>query len=135
MKSLITTLIAATIAVTPIYSLADHKPYHVDVQVPELSDRLAKGQKVFNVNCGGCHGINGAGSTSGPPLIHDIYNPGHHGNNAFIRAMQNGVRSHHWPFGDMPAQKQMGLGDMMHVIRFIRETQDHNGIKTKAHNM
>lgn len=135
MKLLATTLISATLAVLPLPSMADHKPYHVNVQVPELSERLAKGQKVFNVNCGGCHGINGEGSTSGPPLIHDIYNPGHHGNNAFIRAMQNGVRSHHWPFGDMPAQKQMGLGDMMHVIRFIREIQDHNGIKTKAHNM
>ncbi len=114
---------------------ADHKSAHVDVKVPELTVKAVKGGQIFGVNCAGCHGNNGEGGSGGPPLIHDIYNPGHHANSAFIQAMQKGTRSHHWRFGDMPAQKQMGLSDMMFVVKFIREVQQANGIKTKTHNM
>lgn len=117
------------------FTWADHEPAHINVKMPELSPKAVKGQEVFNVNCAGCHGNNGEGGSGGPPLIHDIYNPGHHSNRAFIQAMQNGTRSHHWSFGDMPAQKQMGIVDMMVVIKYIREVQVANGIKTKTHNM
>jgi hypothetical protein len=48
-----------------------------------------------------------AGTDKGPPLVHNIYNPGHHAAGAFFLAAKTGVRSHHWPYGDMPPQPQM----------------------------
>jgi cytochrome c len=116
-------------------SLADHNPGHVDVKIGQLSARAQFGQKVFNKNCGGCHGINGQGTQKGPPLIHDIYNPGHHPNEAFYRAVEEGVRQHHWPYGNMPPQKQVSFMDMTGILAFIREVQVENGIVKHPHVM
>lgn len=41
------------------------------------------GQIAFERACSSCHGTNGAGGTgTGPPLIHPVYEPGHHGDTA-----------------------------------------------------
>lgn len=114
---------------------ADHKQNHVDVTVSGLSDNAAKGQEVFNTNCASCHGINGEGSDAGPPLIHPIYNPGHHSNKAFYRAVTQGVQQHHWPFGNMPPQKQIGFSDITYILAFVREVQQMNGVETEEHRM
>ena len=126
-------LLSALLLATPLY--ADHKQSHVDVEVGSLSSAAGKGRLVFNTNCASCHGVDAAGGTGGPPLIHNIYNPGHHSNAAFIRAMRSGVRQHHWQFGNMPPQPQVAFGDMVFLMKFIREVQQQNGIKTKAHKM
>ena len=114
---------------------ADHKESHVDVEVGHLSSTASKGQVVFNTNCASCHGIDAAGGIGGPPLIHNIYNPGHHSNASFIRAVRNGVKQHHWQFGDMPPQKHVAFGDMVFLMKFIREIQQQNGIKGMDHDM
>jgi mono/diheme cytochrome c family protein len=114
---------------------ADHKQSHVDVEVGHLSSTASKGQVVFNTNCASCHGIDAAGGIGGPPLIHNIYNPGHHSNASFIRAVRNGVKQHHWQFGDMPPQKHVAFGDMVFLMKFIREIQQQNGIKVMDHDM
>jgi mono/diheme cytochrome c family protein len=114
---------------------ADHKESHVDVEVGHLSSAASKGQVVFNTNCASCHGIDAAGGIGGPPLIHNIYNPGHHSNASFIRAVRNGVKQHHWQFGDMPPQKHVAFGDMVFLMKFIREIQQQNGIKVMDHDM
>lgn len=114
---------------------AGHLEGHVDVTVGPLSPRAAAGQPLFNRNCGGCHGVNGAGTLAGPPLIHDIYNPGHHDNKAFSRAVTQGVQQHHWPYGNMPAQPQVGFSELSGILAFIREVQKQNGIVTRAHRM
>ena len=51
----------------------------VSVTVPTLTGAAIKGERLFNANCGSCHGKNAAGSDKGPPLVHKIYEPGHHG--------------------------------------------------------
>ncbi|MEH6472760.1 MAG: c-type cytochrome [Halopseudomonas sp.] len=114
---------------------AGHFNGHVDVKVGALSSRAASGQKVFNQKCGACHGLNGEGTLTGPPLIHTIYNPGHHGNSSFSRAVTQGVQQHHWTYGNMPAQPDVGFSDMAGIVSFIREVQKHNGIVKKAHRM
>ena len=100
----------------------------VRVQVPSLSAAALKGQELFNENCSGCHGENGSGSDVGPPLIHDIYKPSHHGDQVFYLAAQIGVRAHHWPYGNMPRQPHIRPEMMTSVIQFVRETQRANGI-------
>lgn len=110
-------------------------PTIIDVEVSNLS-RLAKnGQAVFQENCSVCHGKNGSGSNQGPPLIHDIYNPGHHSDAAFRLAFQQGVRQHHWSFGNMPPQPQINNREATAIIKFVREVQAENGISFQPHNM
>jgi mono/diheme cytochrome c family protein len=126
-------LIGSLFLAGPAY--AGHSKSHVNVEVGDLSAKGSKGQVVFNSNCAACHGVNAAGGAGGPPLIHSIYNPGHHSNKSFVSAVRNGVRQHHWNFGDMPPQRQVAFGDMVFLMNFIREVQEQNGIKTMAHKM
>lgn len=107
----------------------------VDVRLPALSEVALIGQEKFNGVCAACHGKNGTGTTQGPPLIHDIYNPGHHADEAFFRAARNGVRAHHWRFGNMPVQDGVSDQDLLAIVQFIREVQLANGITYRQHNM
>lgn len=105
----------------------------VQVTPAALSDVALEGEAVFNATCAECHGPNAAGTNLGPPLIHDIYNPGHHSDQAFYLAAANGVRAHHWPYGDMPAQPQVSRDEVTLIIRYIRELQEANGIVAKSY--
>lgn len=103
--------------------------------LPPLSAQAAQGQIAFNANCAACHGANAGGTDKGPPLVHDIYNPGHHADEAFYRAAAYGVRQHHWPFGNMPPQSQMTRQQMDDIVRYVRELQQANGITAQPHRM
>lgn len=67
--------------------------------------------------------------------MHDIYNPGHHADEAFLRAARNGVQQHHWRFGDMPPQPQVSDEQLVQIVRYVRELQQANGIRFKPHRM
>jgi mono/diheme cytochrome c family protein len=103
----------------------------VQVTVPTLSEIGRQGEQAFNDNCAACHGENAAGGDGGPPLVHNIYVPGHHGDGSFRLAFQRGVRQHHWRFGDMPPQPQIGNETAAAIIRYVRELQVANGIGTR----
>ena len=107
----------------------------VDVQVPELSVQALKGEQAFNANCAQCHGKNGSGTGDGPPLIHEIYNPGHHADQAILLAAKRGVRQHHWPYGNMPKQPQVSNRELAAIVKYVRELQVANGITYKPHRM
>jgi len=107
----------------------------VDVSVPELSSVAAKGKVEFDANCAQCHGKNAAGTGKGPPLIHNVYNPGHHGDQAFLFAAKRGVRQHHWPYGNMPPQPQVNGAQITAIVKYVRELQVANGITFKPHRM
>ncbi|MBV1788083.1 cytochrome c [Marinobacterium sp. D7] len=114
-------------------ALADHREGHVDVTVAALSKMGETGQRAFNQTCAECHGENGAGTMKGPPLVHQIYNPGHHNDKSIYNAMRNGVRQHHWPYGDMPKQASVGFMESTAIVKFIREMQEANGIVYQQH--
>ena len=101
------------------------------VIVPEtLSAPSYFGQIAFEQSCAACHGQNGAGGTgNGPPLIHPIYEPGHHPDGAFLRAATAGVQSHHWNYGDMPAVEGVTEETVGLIVSYIREMQRANGIE------
>lgn len=100
------------------------------VSVPDaLSDKARIGQRAFEAKCIACHGANAAGQKGvAPPLVHKIYEPSHHADMAFLLAVQNGVRSHHWPFGNMPPVEGLTRGDVINIVAYIRELQRANGI-------
>ncbi len=102
----------------------------VSIEMPPIEGNAAIGQRIFATTCATCHGENGVGvEGSGPPLIHEIYRPNHHADEAFQRAVATGVRSHHWPFGNMPPVEGMTRGDVAMVVAYIREIQRANGIQ------
>jgi mono/diheme cytochrome c family protein len=98
------------------------------VKMPAMTAKAELGGRLFNQKCAACHGTNAAGSDKGPPLIHKIYEPNHHGDGAFYRAVKQGVRRHHWPYGDMAPVPGVSQDEVSNIIRFIREVQKYNGI-------
>lgn len=106
----------------------------IEVVIPQqLSAAASLGRKGFEDNCAECHGAKADGTDKGPPLIHDYYNPGHHGDGAFFSAVRNGVRQHHWNFGNMPPQPQVTEQKTRMIVAYIRELQLANGISYKPH--
>jgi mono/diheme cytochrome c family protein len=110
-------------------------PNIIDVKVPQLSEQATAGKQVFDTNCAVCHGETANGSDQGPPLVHNIYNPGHHADMSFVMAAKRGVRAHHWPFGNMPPQPQVKEDEIPLIIRYVRELQAANGIGFQPHKM
>ncbi|MFC4172449.1 c-type cytochrome [Microvirga sp. GCM10011540] len=103
------------------------------VEPATLSPAAVAGKVAYEANCAGCHGQTGAGTDRGPPLVHVIYHPGHHADAAFHVAAKSGVRQHHWRFGNMPAQPQVGDPELQAIVRYIREVQQANGIMAERH--
>lgn len=105
-------------------------PAMVDFTVPEtLSANAEIGKVAFDAKCAVCHGANAAGQDGvAPPLVHKIYEPSHHGDAAFLLAAKNGVRAHHWRFGNMPPVEGVTDGDVKMIIAHVRELQRANGI-------
>ncbi len=101
----------------------------IEVIEPQLSALGQAGKPLFDENCSACHGENAAGvDGSGPPLIHKVYEPNHHGDGAFLIAVKNGVRAHHWRFGDMPPVEGVNEDTVRKIITYIREVQKANNI-------
>lgn len=99
----------------------------------QLSASAAVGKKNFDDNCARCHGLNAIGTDQGPPLVHDYYNPGHHADGAFLVAVRNGVKQHHWRFGNMPPQRHVTDEQVGLIVTYVREMQQANGITYKPH--
>ena len=107
----------------------------ISVTVPKLSPLALEGEAAFNANCSQCHGKNAGGTKAGPPLVFEIYNPGHHGDEAFYRAVKRGSPQHHWPFGNMPPRPGVSDKQIAAIVRYVRELQLANGIVYKKHTM
>ncbi len=100
------------------------------VRVPKIfSEEAQIGRKVFLEKCRTCHGKNASGTKQGPPLIHDIYEPQHHADSSFYRAVAKGAKQYHWRYGDMPPILGLSRNDVRKVIRYVREIQKANGIE------
>ncbi|PIL19219.1 cytochrome C [Puniceibacterium antarcticum] len=102
----------------------------VEVSLPaELSTNAQIGKRAFEAKCAECHGANAAGQNGvAPPLVHKIYEPSHHSDMAFVLAAKNGVRSHHWNFGNMPPVDGLTDADVKMIAGYVRELQAENGI-------
>ena len=108
------------------YNNRDSNPLHLPPQ--GFVGNSTEGAKLFQQNCQSCHGIKGQGTTQGPPLVHNTYNSRHHANLAFNLAVKNGVRSHHWKFGDMKPLPDVSPEMVEHIIQYIRKLQKQTGI-------
>lgn len=94
----------------------------------KLPAELQSGEGKFNTFCARCHGPEATGTKQGPPLVHKIYEPNHHGDAAFQRAAAYGVRAHHWQFGDMPKIEGVKPEDIDQIVKYVRWLQRQAGI-------
>jgi len=98
--------------------------FDIPIQDPQL---VAEGEALYKSTCAACHGSDLLGTAVGPPHLSVIYNPEHHGDGAFAMAVINGVRAHHYEFGDMPALPTISREDFTRILSYIRETQRTEG--------
>ena len=97
----------------------------VSAQDPDL---VAEGDTLYQAQCAECHGMDVRGTDEGPSLLSVVYEPGHHSDQAFVLAALQGVRTHHWDFGNM-APVALEDGDIEAIIAFVRETQRVEGFE------
>ena len=88
---------------------------------------LAHGRALFDRHCLACHGPEGRGSQAGPALVHAVYVPSHHADEAFLLAVARGVRAHHWRFGDMPPLPDVPPAQVKLIIAYLRDLQGKAG--------
>ena len=93
-----------------------------------LPDSLLAGRAVFETYCLECHGEAATGTEKGPPLVHRVYHPGHHADPAFYLAPLQGVRAHHWGFGDMPPVEGITRDEVGTIVAYVRWLQRKAGI-------
>jgi len=86
------------------------------------------GAALYTKDCSACHGDKGGGTDFGPPLVDEIYRPGHHADITFLLAVNSGVRPHHWGFGPMPAIPGLSDTDVADIVAYVRDLQEQAGI-------
>jgi len=96
--------------------------------ITEDMAQINQGKKLFARNCMRCHGPEATGTQIGPPLVHKVYEPSHHGDAAFFMAVSRGVRSHHWKFGDMAPVPGVKPEEVALIVGYVRWLQRKAGI-------
>ncbi len=122
-------LVAGIVTLAYLLSSGGGAPEIVDVEVPVLTAIAQEGEVLFDESCAQCHGQNAAGTDQGPPLVHLIYRPGHHADEAFSLAVTRGVTAHHWRFGNMPPQPDVNEEEVLKIVQYVRELQAANDIE------
>jgi mono/diheme cytochrome c family protein len=83
-----------------------------------------RGEVVFNTFCMSCHGRHGRGEGLGPALLDSIFAPSRVSEEAFYRAIQQGVSQRHYHYGAMPPVKPVNRADAAEVFRYVRWLQE-----------
>lgn len=117
--------LAVALVAMPACSQGETPPKGAASPVPA---EFQAGEAKFKANCAACHGVGGVGTNQGPPLVHKIYEPNHHGDAAFQRAAATGVRAHHWEFGNMPKIESVTPEDVEQITQYVRWLQKQAGI-------
>lgn len=96
-------------------------------EAPDVSGNSIEGAELFEANCAACHGSNLRGTSKGPSLLSIVYEPSHHGDNAFRSAIAAGAPQHHWAFGNMPPIPGLNGDEVTAIISYVRKVQDKEG--------
>lgn len=87
------------------------------------------GEALFNTHCTKCHGPSAVGTDQGPSLLWRIYAPSHHSDDSFYLAVQQGVRAHHWRFGNMLPIPEVTQDEVTQIIAYVRWLQQQSGVR------
>lgn len=91
-----------------------------------LTDR---GAEVYAESCASCHGADLRGTDRGPSALSIVYEPNHHPDESFRRAIAAGAPQHHWDFGPMPPVDGLSDEEVDAVIAFVRAEQQRLGFE------
>jgi len=97
-------------------------------EVPD-SELVAAGAGLYAEECAACHGADLRGTDNGPSHLSEVYEPGHHGDAAFVLAVRRGVQPHHWSFGSMPPIEDLTDDDVAAIVAFVRDVQGREGFE------
>lgn len=122
-------VIAALLALRSGSEDKNDSPLHGNAFSLDAEKIRTDGLRLYNGACIQCHGIEARGTSFGPPLVHDIYKPSHHSDQAFALAVLQGVKAHHWDFGDMSPVEGISQTDIAMITAYIRHIQRKAGIK------
>ncbi|MDY7100615.1 MAG: cytochrome c [Actinomycetota bacterium] len=102
-----------------------------DTDEPAASGAVGSGPgaELYAENCASCHGADLTGTDEGPSHLSVVYEPGHHPDDSFRSAIANGVRQHHWAFGDMPPVEGLSDDEVDEIIAFVRAQQEERGFE------
>lgn len=90
---------------------------------------VERGKQLYGGACAMCHGADLRGTKQGPSQLSKVYEPSHHPDEAYRLAVKNGVRAHHWRFGDMPSLPAFPDDAIRDVIAYIRSEQQKQGFE------
>ncbi len=90
---------------------------------------VVDGEARYQEVCARCHGSGLGGAPEGPPLLDQTYAPSHHADLTFYHAVKNGVRQHHWRYGDMPMLSGITAEQVGDIVAFVRREQQQAGIR------
>jgi mono/diheme cytochrome c family protein len=88
-----------------------------------VPEEFRRGEVVFNTFCMSCHGRYGRGEGLGPAMLDSVFLPGRLPDEAFTRAVGQGVPQGNYHFGAMPPVKPVGPADLPEVVRYVRWLQ------------
>ncbi len=92
-------------------------------------DLISIGSTLYKGNCASCHGDDLRGTDQGPSHLSEVYEPGHHGDEAFQRAVLLGSQQHHWGFGSMPSIEGLDREQVAAIVAFVRDRQETEGFE------
>ena len=90
---------------------------------------LGAGADLYQSNCASCHGADLRGTDKGPSHLSIVYEPNHHGDDAFRSAILNGAQQHHWNFGDMAPITGLDNDAIDDIIAYVRSEQERQGFE------
>jgi len=94
----------------------------------EVPSSQKMGQMLYEKFCAECHGKDLNGTDKGPPFLHRVYLPGHHGDTSFYKAAMDGAKAHHWKFGDMKPVEGIEEAHVTLIVKFVRYVQKKAGM-------
>ena len=101
----------------------------VTVTIPELSTEGAAGRIAFNTHCSECHGKDGIGDMTGPPMLYPFYRPADFPDERFGKAVREGASKRLWKMGPMKAMPEVTEAEIKAMLTYVREAQAANGMR------
>lgn len=121
-------MVAAGVALAACGGGATSNPVAAQVAAADVPSDHADGKRLFDTHCARCHGVHAAGTGRGPSFLSKVYEPSHHGDEAFRLAVKRGVTAHHWGFGNMPPVPGVSDDDVSKIVGYLRWAQRVVGI-------
>lgn len=90
---------------------------------------LATGEQLYQTSCAACHGVDLRGTAAGPSQLSIVYEPAHHPDESYRRAITEGVAAHHWDFGDMAPIPGLTDDQVTAIIAYVRSVQEREGFE------